>query len=399
MASSDQVSPRITSPTKVLSSRRHDADAVRTIWVVLPLLILTASSCSDDGGIVAPDFGNLNSEIVASGFSIPWSIEVIGENEYLFTERLGTLYHYKDGVTTIIDGIPESNIYQGFGGLMDVSLHPHFNTNNLAYIAYVASDDRLTVARFQLQNNSAQNLEVIFKANGFSIGSRIAWQDNAHFFVTLGMGGDPYPVPGAQNLNDDRGKIHRLLEDGQIPPDNPIFPNISTPSSIWSYGHRNPQGLYYDSTSQTLYANEHGPLGGDELNIITKGGNYGWPLFSYGLNYDETPVSNLSEQEAAAITVLPIKYWGPDFRVAPSGLLKITDSNFSKWNGSFLMGSLRQQSLVRYNPDTDETEIVVDNVGRVRDVAQLPSGNLLLLVDAGSPNDADSGRIVKLSAR
>ncbi|MDH3602010.1 MAG: PQQ-dependent sugar dehydrogenase [Candidatus Tectomicrobia bacterium] len=168
---------------------------------------------------------------------------------------------------------------------------------------------------------------------------------------------------------------------------------------MWSYGHRNPQGLYYDFASGTLYANEHGPLGGDELNIITRGGNYGWPLFSYGLNYDETPVSNMSEQEAAATTILPAKYWGPDFRVAPSGLIKLSDSNFNSWNGSFLMGTLRPQDLLQYNLETDETEIVLANVGRVRDVAQLPSGNLLILVDAGSPNDADEGRIIKLTPR
>ena len=373
-------------------------------WSIVPFLMLLITSCSGHDAPIIPDYRIANFEVIASEFTIPWGIEVIGEDDYLFTERLGSLFRYKDGIVTQISNIPNSNVYSVLGGLMlgglmDASVHPQFDSNNMVYLAYVATDDQLAVARFQLQNNVAQNLEVIFKANAFSIGSRIAWQNDTHFFLTLGLGGTPYPEPGAQDLNDDRGKIHRLMEDGSIPPDNPTFPGIASPSSIWSYGHRNPQGLYYDFASGTLYANEHGPLGGDELNIITRGGNYGWPLFSYGLNYDETPVSNMSEQEAAATTILPAKYWGPDFRVAPSGLIKLSDSNFNSWNGSFLMGTLRPQDLLQYNLETDETEIVLANVGRVRDVAQLPSGNLLILVDAGSPNDADEGRIIKLTPR
>jgi len=357
-------------------------------------------SCSKDV-IVHPNFGIYDFEIVTSGFEIPFGIEVIEENEFLFTDRLGTLNYYNEGTTITIENIPESATitFAGLilGGLMDVSLHPDFSMNNLVYIAYVADDFNLTVARFHLQNNTAQNFEIIFNSNEFSIGSRIAWQDNTHFFLTFGIAGSPFPEPGAQNLNDDRGKIHRFMEDGQIPVDNPVFPGSSFPSSIWTYGHRNPQGLFYDSNFQTLYANEHGPLGGDELNIIDKGGNYGWPLFSYGLNYDNSPVSNMTEEEAEAISILPAKYWGSDFRVAPSGLLKLENSNFSEWNGSFLMGALYPRHLLRYDLSSDKTEIVLSNIGRVRDVAQLPSGDLLILIDAKSPNNSDEGRIIKLT--
>ncbi len=239
-------------------------------------------------------------------------------------------------------------------------------------------------------------MEVIWESSEFSIGSRIAWQDASYFFLSFGVGGDPYPDPGPQDLGSDVGKIHRLTADGKIPPDNPILPGASAPSTIWSYGHRNPQGLHYDAVQRTLYATEHGPLGGDELNIITAGGNYGWPLFSYGLNYDQTPVSNMTEQEAATVSILPAKFWGPDFRVAPSGLLFVEDSQFPSWNGSFLLGTLNPQHLLRYDPATDETEIVLTNVGRVRDIAQLPSGRLLIAVDAGSPNPSDLGRIIRL---
>jgi glucose/arabinose dehydrogenase len=355
------------------------------------------------GEILAPDDtpGNRITEpgVLASGYGIPDAIAVIGEEEFLFAERSGVLHHYASGEVTEVGGIPESRTVDAgrFGGLLDVSLHPGFEDNRLVYIAYNDAAFGLAVARFELLDDRARNLEVIYESDDFSIGSRIAWEDASHFFLSFGVGGSPYPVPGPQDLGSDLGKIHRLTVDGGIPPDNPLLPGASAPSTIWSYGHRNPQGLHYDAATQTLYETEHGPLGGDELNIITAGGNYGWPLFSYGLNYDETPVSDMTEEEAAAVSILPVKFWGPDFRVAPSGLLLVEDSQFPSWNGSFLMGALNPQHLLRYDPATDETEIVLTRVGRVRDVAQLPSGKLLISVDAGSPNPSNSGRIIQLS--
>jgi glucose/arabinose dehydrogenase len=213
------------------------------------------------------------------------------------------------------------------------------------------------------------------------------------------VGGNPYPAPGPQDLSADVGKIHRLTADGRIPPDNPILPGASKPSTIWSYGHRNPQGLYYDASERTLYATEHGPLGGDELNVVRAGGNYGWPLFSHGLNYNRTRVSDMSEDAARAVSILPAQFWGPDYRVAPSGLLFVEGSQFVSWNGAFLLGALYPQHLLRYDPATDVTEIVLRNVGRVRDIAQLPSGKLLIAVDEGSPKSQDRGRIIELTPR
>ncbi|MDW3646068.1 MAG: PQQ-dependent sugar dehydrogenase [Bacteroidia bacterium] len=368
------------------------------------ILLLSLNSCEETGaGEIQPDFGEVNVEVMASGFQIPWSIEVIGENEFLFTERLGKLYQYKEGTTSLINLLPISATvrFDGltYGGFMDVSLHPRYADNGWVYLAYVNTDYRLSVVRFQVEEGSAKVKEFIFESNAFSIGSRIVWQDERHFFLTQGLGGNPLPEPGPQDLTNDGGKIHRLLEDGQIPPDNPIFPNASAPTTVWSYGHRDPQGLFYDENAEILYSHEHGPLGGDELNIITKGDNFGWPLFSYGLNYDETPVSNLSEQDAASSTILPIKYWGTDFRLAPSGLLKLDNSNFTDWNGSFLIGSLGLQGLFSYNVLRDESRMLLEGIGRVRDVVQLPSGNLLISIDAASPRAADEGRILKLSPK
>lgn len=366
----------------------HKHLGMMALWLVLLM------SCQGND-LIGPNDEITGPAVLASGYEITDGIAVIGEKEFLFAERNGALHHYEDGKVTKIKNIPESRTSDVYGGLLDVSLHPDFENNHLVYIAYNATSFGLSVARFELHNNQAQNLNVIYESSEFSIGSRIAWENASHFFLSFGVGGSPYPIPGPQNLNADRGKIHRLTANGQIPSDNPRFPGSFGPSSIWSYGHRNPQGLYYDDAQQILYANEHGPLGGDELNVITKGGNYGWPLFSYGINYDGTPVSDMTEKEATAVSILPIKFWGTDFRIAPSGLLLIKNSPLPSWNGSFLLGALRLQHLLRYDPASDETEIVLANVGRVRDVAQLPSGKLLISVDAESPNPSDLGRIIQ----
>jgi glucose/arabinose dehydrogenase len=364
------------------------------LLALLPFLLWSCQSDDPTAHDAMTESGAL-----AAGYWIPDGIAVIGEGEFLFADRGGALYHYVGGGVTRIQGIPASRTSDIYGGLLDVSLHPGFPASRLVYIAYNNASFDLTVARFELRGNRAESLRVIYQSDEFSIGSRIEWQDPSHFFLSFGVGGSPYPAPGPQDLSADVGKIHRFTADGQIPPDNPIFTGASNPSTIWSYGHRNPQGLYYDAVKRTLYATEHGPLGGDELNIVRAGGNYGWPLFSYGLNYDRTPVSNMSESAARAVSILPAKFWGPDYRVAPSGLLFVQGSQFASWNGAFLLGALRQQHLLRYDPATAETEIVLHGIGRVRDIAQLPSGKLLIAADAGSPKPSNRGRIIELSPR
>jgi glucose/arabinose dehydrogenase len=359
--------------------------------------LLTAATL---GGCASPDYGIAEPTVLATGFDIPDRIVVLGEDEFLVNDRKGALYRVVDGTPTEVSGIPTVAGYEAgglwFGGLLDVSLHPDFSTNQQVYIAY---DDPqgLNVARFTLDGTEARDLEVVLDMLEGSIGSRIAWQDADHFFLSIGIGGNPTPDPGPQNLLSAVGKIFRLHADGSIPEDNPIYGEGFPPSAIWSFGHRNPQGFFYDEAEETLYASEHGPQGGDEINVIDKGANYGWPLFSAGLNYDDTPVSEITEAEAGTFSVLPLKTWGPEFRMAPSGLLRPEGSTFTGWNGSFLLGALYPQSLVRWDPQTDETELVASDIGRVRDVAQLPSGDLVITMDAGSPRGGDSGRLVRLS--
>ena len=181
--------------------------------------------------------------VLASGYWIPDGIAVIGEGEFLFADRGGAIYHYSNGSVTAVRGVPPSKTSTVYGGLLDVSLHPSFPNSRLVYIAYDDASFGLAVARFELRDDRAERLSVIYRSREFSIGSRIAWEDSSHFFLSFGVGGDPYPAPGPQDLSSDVGKIHRLTASGQVPPDNPILPGASKPSTVWSYGHRNPQGL------------------------------------------------------------------------------------------------------------------------------------------------------------
>ena len=393
----------MTQLFRMITQKPNKSNMIRL--TVISCLILFFAACENKKTVesnseaIADQEVLAYQEVLADGFEIPWAIEVIDEEDFLISDRMGTLYHYENGKLSKIKGIPKSKTFvvdRPYGGMMDISLHPEFSSNQMAYLAYVNENYHLSVARFRLEENSAQDLEIIFTSDQFSIGSRIEWQDNSHFFLSSGVGGTPGPDPGPQDVHDPRGKIFRLNADGSIPEDNPVLPGLKEPSGIWSYGHRDPQGLFYEVNDSILYSNEHGPLGGDELNVIIKGGNYGWPLFSYGLNYDLTPVSNMTEQEAAKSTILPVKYWTKDFRLAPSSLIKLKNSNFKDWNGSFLIGGLTYQSLIRYDPETDKTENVMPDIGRIRDIAQLPSGNLVILIDHHSPNSKDKGRVVKL---
>ncbi|MBT8487862.1 MAG: PQQ-dependent sugar dehydrogenase [Gemmatimonadetes bacterium] len=372
-----------------IASRRHAG-----LSIIVATACAVVSAC-DPADVLTPDDGRNAPGVIAYGFTIPDALTVIGDEEFLFLERGGTVYRYDSGEVTVVSGIPSSRMSDVYGGLLDLSLHPDFPSNSLVYLAYNDASHDLAVARFELRGDRAENLEVIFESDDFSIGSRIVWEDADHFFLSAGIGGDPYPDPGPQDLDSDVGKIHRLLADGRIPPDNPVLPGRTEPSSIWSFGHRNPQGLHFDDDQGILYAVEHGPLGGDELNVVEAGGNYGWPDFSYGLNYDRTPVSNMTEEQAEATSILPLAHWTPAFRVAPSGLHRVEGGADPSWQGSFLIGALYRQDLLRYDPVTEQTDVVRSRVGRVRDIAQFPGGDYLIAVDAGSPAASLTGRIIR----
>ena len=354
-------------------------------------------------------------ETIVDGFTIPYGLAIINENEYLITDRIGKLFHFKEGDLTEIKGIPEvlTFIDPGIpaimhGGLMDVSLHPDYPEVAWVYISYLSDEGLAKVARMQIANNRATHMETVFttRTEGYyGNGMRIVWEDGEHFFLNIGgstFSTNTHPILISQDLKEDWGKIHRLNDDGSIPTDNPILAGMTTPTTIWSYGHRDSQGLYYDKTNNILFGVEHGPKGGDELNIIKAGGNYGWPIFTYGINYDGAGVSTITEEEAAKTTILPEHFWTVPTAdggqaIAPACVLKVNGSNIAEWNDHFLIGSLAFRRLFKYNRDTDQT-YGLNIEGRVRTIKQLPSGDIIALLERNDLNRSN-GRIVRISGR
>lgn len=389
---------------------------IKTLFTILSLACLISCNSSSIG---VPDSPYLISEdsflidTIAQGFVIPYGIAIVEENEYFITDRIGKMFHFKDGNQTEIAGMPEVVTFGTpglaaimHGGLMDISIHPNYSTNAWIYISYLDSDGLAKVSRLKIQDNVATQFKTIFATRSEHYtgnGMRIVWEDSTHFFLNVGNSDwstSTNPALKAQDLNDDAGKIHRLMEDGSIPADNPVFENFTSPTTIWSYGHRDVQGLYLEDSTNTLFGVEHGPKGGDEFNIIEKGKNYGWPLFSYGINYDGAWVSLISADSAATFTVFPEHYWTVPTHdggqaIAPACLLKVDGSTISDWNGYFLLGSLAYRRLMKYNRATDET-FGLNIEGRVRTIKQLPSGDIIALIER---NDLDksNGLIIKIS--
>lgn len=386
--------------------------------ILFTILILSCLISCQSSRIIVPDSpypisdDSFSVDTLATGFIIPYGIAIVEEDDYFITDRVGTMFHMKDGHQTEISGMPEvaSFTISGIrailhGGLMDISIHPNYSHEPWIYISYLAADGLAKVSRFKIQDHAATQFETIFASrhtNYTGNGMRIVWEDSSHFFLNIGNSNwSSYksPVLYAQDFTNDAGKIHRLMADGSIPVDNPILDGFTFPTSIWSYGHRDVQGLYFEASSQTLFGLEHGPKGGDEFNVIEKGQNYGWPLFSYGINYDGLQACTISEDSAATFTQLPEHYWTVPTHdggqaLAPACLLKVDGSNIEDWNHHFLFGSLAYRRLMKYNRENDET-VGLPIEGRVRTIKQLPSGDIIALIERNDLNQAN-GMIVRL---
>ena len=353
-------------------------------------------------------------EVLADGFKIPFDVAILDNDTFLVTDRAGQLYRYDAGEVTEIQGIPSVTGFHDpgllaiwHGGLMDVELHPRYPDEPWIYISYLSEDAHLKVDRFQLEGDTATQRESVFTSSTpghYGNSSRIVWQDDRHFF--LGVGATTHstvsePVLVAQDTQVDWGKIHRLADDGSIPEDNPRHPKLGRPTSMWSYGHRDTQGLWLEPGTGELVAVEHGPKGGDEFNVIQPGGNYGWPLFSNGIDYSGESVSLLTEAEAAKTTVLPEHTWTIETEdggqaIAPAFLLGVRESAIPALDGRFLFNSLTYRWLLVYDRNSRETRTLPVS-GRLRGAAQLPDGRILVLRERTGPFATD-GQIIALSA-
>lgn len=338
----------------------------------------------DQAGFVLAE-GALAAIRTAGPFEVPWSVGLLPDGSFLVTERPGRLQHVRVNADTIaIQGIP-SVLYVGHGGLLDIAVDPEFEQSHLVYLSYLqgeetASTIRVMRARFDDDNDTLTDQAIVFEGSPGprpeQIGGRLALSGDGYLFISLG---DRWDGPRAQDLSDTAGSIVRIKTDGTVPEDNPFVGTPGARSEIWSYGHRNPQGLAFDRATGQLWSDEHGPQGGDELNLVRPGGNYGWPLATFGVDYQGHPIAVNSEQPG---TELPVHYWVP-LSVAPSSLAVETQPATTElWVGA-LAGEMVVQLTLADNCVLTEQRLLRHQLGRIRDVRVDAAGVLYVLTDGG----------------
>ncbi len=333
---------------------------------------------------------DFNLDTIASNLGSPWGMAFLPDGDMLITEKAGTLHRLTaDRELQTIAGTPEV-LYMGQGGLLDVALHPDFENNGWVYLSYsifkVEGQDTLSttaITRAKLEGNQLTQSEKIFEALPYSktrhhYGSRLQFDNDGYLFFSVGDRGNRDENP--QSLDNHCGKIHRIKDDGGIPEDNPFVNQPDAMATIYSYGHRNPQGVALNPSTGVIWAHEHGPRGGDEVNIIQKAKNYGWPVISYGINYDGTTFTQQTEKEGME---QPILYWVPS--IAPSGMAFVQGDRYKSWEGNLLVGSLRFKYLNRCKVEGNKIvreEILMKNIGRVRNVKMGPDGYIYVAVES-----------------
>jgi aldose sugar dehydrogenase len=327
----------------------------------------------------------------------PWGMAWLPDGRLLITGKSGVLQIVKNGKLepNTIAGVPPV-MSEGQGGLMDVSIHPRFAENRLIYLTYshgTPDANRTRVARAVLDGNTLRDLKVIFEVNQTKsgnqhFGSRIAWLPDNTMLVAIGDGGNP-PVSlegdlirkQAQNLRSRLGKVVRLNDDGSVPRDNPFVNKPNVDPAIWSYGHRNIQGLAIDPTTQRVWATEHGSKGGDELNLLAAGQNYGWPIVTHSKEYwgDE-----ITRERSRPGLVDPKTVWTP--ATAPGGLLVYTGDRFPQWKGNLFSSGMVSRDIKRIELDAQgnvRRQEAIQIGQRVRDVSQSPDGLIYFITDDG----------------
>ena len=316
------------------------------------------------------------------------------DGRMLVTERAGQILVFQNDQFTGIrlKGVPEV-FNDGQGGLLDIKTHPDYAKNGWIYITYskpVEGGATTAVMRFKLKGNELVDKQEIFTAKpyikaNFHFGSRIVFDKKNYLFVSSGERGTQ---PKVQELDNDHGKIHRLYDDGRVPEDNPFAKTKGANASIWTLGHRNPQGMVYDAENDRIWAVEHGPKGGDELNLIEKGKNYGWPKTSFGINYDGTILTPNKEMEGVTN---PKRFWVPS--IGPCGMTIVTSNRYPAWKGNLLVGAMAFTHIARLKMDGTKfvsEEKMLQGVGRVRCVAQSPDGYIYAITEG-------PGKLVKLT--
>lgn len=325
-------------------------------------------------------------EAVAPEVAVAWGMVFLPDGSMLLTERSGELIHLKDGERASVESLPEIDV-RGQGGLMDIVLHPDYEANGWIYLSYSSpavegEGSNTSIMRAKLGGGRLVEKEVIYEAtpnteSGHHFGSRMAFDDDGYLYFSVGDRGDRDTNP--QDLTRDGGKIYRIHDDGGIPSDNPFVGRAGAKEAIFSYGHRNPQGMAKHPETGEIWVHEHGPRGGDEINVIKKGTNYGWPVVSHGINYSGTSFSDKTSMPGME---QPLFFWVPS--IAPSGMAFVTSKGYPEWKGSLLVGSLKFAYLERLELKDGEVvarEKLLESEGRVRDVRQGPNGYLYVSLE------------------
>jgi aldose sugar dehydrogenase len=370
-----------------------------TAATLLTASFLIATGTRGQDTTFASSAGQLEVQTVATGLVHPWALAFLPDGKMLVTERPGRMriVTSEGQLSPPLKGVPDVWA-SGQGGLLDVVTDKGFAQNRTIYFCFAehtSGGGRTAVARAKLNDGGGRldEVKIIFRqdgplSSGNHYGCRIAQADDGNLFVTLG---EHFTYRNeAQNLGNHLGKLIRITPDGAAPADNPFAGRDGAKPEIWSYGHRNEQGLAINPATGDLWEIEHGPRGGDEVNIIGKGKNYGWPVIGYGIDYSGATIHEAATKDGME---QPVKYWVPS--IAPSGMTFYNGKLFPKWNGSLFTGALAGKMLVRLqlngNSVTGEERLLQNLYERIRDVRQGPDGALWLLTD----NSA--GRILRVS--
>lgn len=343
---------------------------------------------NNQSGIFYTEKMIIKTDTVAKGIAVPWCIAFLPGDELLVTDREGKLYRVAKGKPLqLISGVPKV-VAQGQGGLFDVLLHPDFVNNKIIYLSYSKPEsentDNSTTAIMQakLEGNMLKGQHDIFVAKPYSnthhhYGGKMVFGKDGYLYFSVGERGNEKQNP--QSLANDLGKIHRIKDDGTIPADNPFVSTTNAKPSIFCYGNRNPQGLALNPQTGAIWENEHGPMGGDEINLIEKGKNYGWPVITYGVNYNGTAIT---DKTAMPGMEQPLHFWVPS--IATSGLAFVQGNRYKGWEGDVLTGSLKFNWVSRCHTEGNiitSEESMLKDIGRLRDVRMGPDGYIYVAVE------------------
>ncbi|MEH2529401.1 glucose/arabinose dehydrogenase [Bradyrhizobium sp. AZCC 1588] len=370
-----------------------------TVAILLAVSFLIATGTRGEEPAFDSSAGELEVRTIARGLVNPWALAFLPNGTMLVTERPGRmrLVSAEGQVSPPLKGVPDVWA-SGQGGLHDVVTDKSFAQNRTIYFCYAertAGGGHTTAARAKLSDDNGRldEVKIIFRqqgplSSGNHYGCRIAQADDGNLFVALG---DHFTHRDqAQNLGNHLGKLIRIAPDGSVPPGNPFAGRTDAKPEIWSYGHRNVQALAINPASGEPWEIEHGPRGGDEVNVVGKGKNYGWPVIGYGIDYSGAKIHQSTAKDGME---QPLKYWVPS--IAPSGMAFYTGKLFPKWNGSLFTGALRSAMLVRLtlngNTVTSEERLLQNLHERIRDVRQGPDGALWLLTDSSN------GRVLRVA--